>query len=236
TASAPTGTPPIGTTPSLADAVNRARDPNFPEHARIYKSTGVVVKGQQPGGVVPPTPQVTQAGSAVVLNFEGADLREVVRNVLGDILNESYTIDPNVGGQVTIRTTSGIPREALPATLETLLRMNGATMVYEDKLWKIVPQTAAARRNATPQLGNSSRALPAGFSVQIVPLRYVGVAEMLKILEPFAKDAQAVRADVPRNLLILSGTEEELRHLRETIDMFDIDWMSGMSAGVFTLH
>ena len=34
------------------------------------------------------------AGGGVVLNFEGADLREVVRNILGDILNESYTIDP----------------------------------------------------------------------------------------------------------------------------------------------
>ena len=59
---------------------------------------------------------------------------------------------------------------------------------------------------------------------------------MMRILEPFAKDAQAVRADELRNLLILSGTERELRHLIETIDMFDIDWMAGMSAGVFTLQ
>jgi general secretion pathway protein D len=175
-------------------------------------------------------------GGPIVLNFEGADLREVVRNVLGDILNQPYTIDPNVGGQVTIRTTAGIQRDALPATLETLLRMNGATMVYEGNLWKIVPQSAAVRGNVTPQLGNSARALPQGYSVQIVPLKYIGVRDMLRILEPFAKDAQAVRADDVRNLLILSGTEPELRHLLETIDMFDIDWMSGMSAGVFTLQ
>jgi general secretion pathway protein D len=236
TASAPTGTPPIGTTPSLADAVNRARDPNFPEHARIDKGTGVVVKGQQPGGVVPPTPQVTQAGSAVVLNFEGADLREVVRNILGDILNESYTIDPAVGGQVTIRTSSGIPRDLLPATLEMLLRMNGATMVKEANVWKIVPQAAAVRGNVTPQLGGVQRALPQGFSVQIVPLRYVSAREMQRILEPFARDATAVRIDDTRNLLILAGTEIELRHLLDTVAMFDIDWMSGMSAGVFTLQ
>jgi general secretion pathway protein D len=37
-------------------------------------------------------------------------------------------------------------------------------------------------------------------------------------------------------MLVLSGTERELRHLMETIDMFDIDWMAGMSAGVFTLQ
>ena len=72
--------------------------------------------------------------------------------------------------------------------------------------------------------------------MQIVPLRYVGVRDMLRILEPFAKDAQAIRADELRNLVILSGTERELRHLMETIDMFDIDWMAGMSAGVFTLQ
>ena len=151
--------------------------------------------------------------NTVVLNFEAADLREVVRNILGDILNESYTIDSAVGGQVTIRTTRGIAREVLPETLEMLLRMNGATMIREDGIYKIVPQANAARGNVTPQLGNARRPLPPGFSVQIVPLKYVGAPEMLKLLEPFAKDAQAIRIDPTRNLLILSGTEAELRHL-----------------------
>src|SRR5207248_3857196 len=150
----------------------------------------------------PPPAQATGAG--IVLNFEGADLREVVRNILGDILNESYTIDPAVGGQVTIRTSTGIPREALPSTLETLLRMNGATMVREGGIYKIVPQAAATRGNVTPQLGNSQRSLPPGFSVQVVPLRFVGVREMMRILEPFARDAATMRGDDTRNLLILS--------------------------------
>ncbi len=221
----------------LADVAARAADPEAKgDPYRIFKGTGVVVRGQQPGGGVPPSPAAPPGGGGVVLNFEGADLREVVRNILGDILGESYTIDPAVGGQVTIRTTSGVPRDALYATLETILRMNGATMVKEGGLFKILPQAAAVRGNVTPQLGSSQRALPAGFSVQIVPLRYVGVRDMLRILEPFAKDAQAVRADELRNLLVLAGTERELRHLIETVDMFDIDWMAGMSAGVFTLQ
>ena len=227
-------------TPELADATARAAagPPTAQEKAQayIYRGSGVVVKGQQKGGGLPPGPPAQPVGGGVVLNFEGADLREVVRNILGDILNENYTIDPAVGGTVTIRTSSGIPREALPATLETLLRANGATMVKSGGLYMVVPQAAAVRGNVTPQLGNSTRALPAGFSVQIVPLRYVGVREMLRILEPFAKDAQAVRPDELRNMLILAGTERELRHLMDTIDMFDIDWMTGMSAGVFTLQ
>ncbi|MBK9704453.1 MAG: type II secretion system secretin GspD [Betaproteobacteria bacterium] len=160
----------------------------------------------------------------------------MIRNILGDILNESYTIDQSVGGTVTIRTSSGIPRDALIATLETLLRMNGAAMVKEGGLYKIVPQAAAVRGNLAPQLGNSARSLPAGYSVQIVPLRYIGVREMARILEPFVKDATAIRPDDLRNLLVLSGTERELKHLLDTIDTFDVDWMAGMSVGLFTLQ
>ena len=244
TADAPparTGSVPKGLSPALAEttAAAQAGMPSTQEklQAHLYRGTGVVVKGQSPGGGVPPPPQTqAAAGGGSVLNFEGADLREVVRVILGDLLNEPYTIDPAVGGSVTLRTSAGIAKEALPATLETLLRMNGATMVKSGGLYMVVPQAAAVRGNVTPQLGSSSRALPAGFSVQIVPLKYVGVREMMRILEPFARDAQAVRPDELRNMIVLSGTERELRHLMDTIEMFDIDWMAGMSAGVFTLR
>jgi general secretion pathway protein D len=233
---APPVSPVPGVSPELATAAQRTRVPNPDDSARTYKGTGVVVRGQVPGapGGLPPTQAA--AGGNVVLNFEGADLREVVKNILGDILNESYTIDASVGGQVTIRTTSGISRSALPATLETLLRMNGATMVKEDGLYKILPSAIAARGNVTPQLGNSQRPLPSGFSVQVVPLRYIGTREMMRILEPLAKDGTAVRPDDLRNLLILTGTERELKHLLETIDLFDVDWIAGMSVGLFTLQ
>jgi general secretion pathway protein D len=150
---------------------------------------------------LPPPPQGAVAtGPSVALNFEGADLRDVIRNILTDILNESYTIEPQVGGTVTIRTSSGIPREALPATLEMLLRMNGAAMVKEGNIWKILPATAAVRGNLTPQLGNSTRALPPGYTVQIVPLRYMSARQMASVLEPFVKEATSVRVDDMRNL------------------------------------
>jgi general secretion pathway protein D len=205
--------------------------------ARLYKGTGQLVRGQLPGGGLPAAPPAAaSSGPSVTLNFEGADLRDVVRNILTDILNESYTIEPTVGGSVTIRTTSGIAREALPATLEMLLRMNGAAMVKESGIWKITPTATAVRGNVTPQLGNSSRALPQGYSVQIIPMRYIGARQMAAVLEPFVKDATTVRVDDLRNLLILSGTELELRHLLETVDMFDVNWMGGMSVGLFTLQ
>jgi general secretion pathway protein D len=224
------------TAPDSGTALSAAPE-KPPEQSRLYKGTGVLFQGQEEGGAVTPQPKPPPPpGPAVTLNFEGADIREVARNILGDILNESYTIDPAVGGTVTIRTTSGIPREALPATMEMLLRMNGATMTRQGGIWKILPAAAAVRGNVTPQLGASSRALQPGFSVVIVPLHYVGVRQMATLLEPFVKDQTTVRVDDLRNLLILSGTELELKHLLATVEMFDINWMAGMSAGLFTLQ
>ena len=207
-----------------------------PEQSKLYKGSGVLVDGQLIGGEIPALVRAPAPGPAVTLNFEGADIRDVIRNILGDIMNESYTIDPAVGGTVTIRTTAGIPRESLPATMEMLLRMNGATMTKEGGIWKVLPAAAAVRGNVTPQLGSVSRALRPGYSVLIVPLQYVGVRQMATLLEPFVKDQTTVRVDDLRNLLILSGTEFELKHLLETVDMFDINWMAGMSAGLFTLQ
>ncbi|MDR1529790.1 MAG: type II secretion system secretin GspD [Burkholderiales bacterium] len=229
---------------ALAETADRVKTgADEPDRVKVFKGTGIMVKGQQAGGGVPiggasaaqsrqPSKQKIEN---IVLNFEAADLREVIRNILGDILGEAYIIDPTVNGQVTIRSTSGLSGDALYATLETLLRMNNSTMIKENGVYKIIPAAAGVKGIVTPQLGNSQRPLPKGFSVQIVPLKYVSASEMMSILEPFAKDAQAMRADDTRNLIILSGTELELRHLMETIEMFDIDWMAGMSVGMFTL-
>ena len=49
-----------------------------------------------------------------------------------------------------------------------------------------------------------------GFSVQIVPLTFTSAREMVRLVEPFAKDAQAVRADDIASRLQLSLPETQL--------------------------
>lgn len=201
------------------------------ERYKVFYGSGVVVKPAAPPAAV------TDAGGNLTLNFEGADLREVLRTILGDILRENYIVDPRVGGTVTLRTARPIPRSAAMHTLEELLRMNGAIMVREgDGVFRIVPVAAAGKGNATPQLADGSTPLPGGYSIQVVPLKHIGVADMAKILEPLAGESSSVRMDPLRNLIILAGTQLQLKHMMETIDMFDVDWISGMSVGLFTLR
>ena len=172
----------------------------------------------------------------ITLNFENTDIREVVKVILGDLLQVNYILDPAVQGGVTMQTGRPLTREALLPTLETLLRMNGAAVVFSQGLYRVVPVASAMKGALTPQLTGSSKPLPAGYGVQVVPLRYIGATEMSKILQPLVADGNIVRVDAGRNLLVIAGAGRELEYIMETIDTFDVDWIAGMSVGFFQLQ
>ncbi|MFZ5483281.1 MAG: type II secretion system secretin GspD [Pseudomonadota bacterium] len=207
-----------------------AEDARSQDRYSLYPGTGVLVKP------VSSKPYQQVAGE-LTLNFEGADLREVVKTVLSDILKESYIMDPRVAGSITLHTRRPIPRSAVLPTLETVLRMSGAVLLRQDDgVYQVLPANLAGKGNLTPRLAELDKRLPGGYSIQIVPLKFIGVTDMAKLLEPVLPDPSAVRVDLLRNILVLSGTEPELRHMFETIEMFDVDWLAGMSVGLFTLQ
>lgn len=173
---------------------------------------------------------VTPAAGDVTLNFEGASIRDVVK-VVFDTLQENYVIDPQVQGEVTVQTSRPLPKDMLIPTLESLLRMNDAALVREGGVYKVVP-VASATSKLSPRLSRPKL----GFGVRIVPLRYVSASEMQKILEPFVPQGGVLRVDTARNLLILAGTSQELANLQETIDIFDVNWLKGMSVGLYKLQ
>ena len=180
------------------------------------------------------SPSPSPTGSDVTLNFDNTSLLEVVQVILSDLLGQSYVVAPGVGGSVTLQSARPIPRDALMGTLEMLLRMNGAALVRDGANYRIVPREQALSSGVTPQLGDSARPIPVGFSVQVIPLRYIAASEMRDILEPLVDPDSVVRVDTVRNMLVLAGSGTEMTRLIETVDVFDVDWMAGMSVAMFT--
>ncbi|MBV2091045.1 MAG: type II secretion system secretin GspD [Candidatus Thiodiazotropha sp. (ex Ctena orbiculata)] len=198
----------------------------------LFYGTGKFVKQGQTGARRGAS---ESASGDITLNFEKADLREVVQTVLGELLNENYILDPAVKGAVTIQTGKSLRKTDLLPTLETLLHMNGAAMVLVDGIYRILPLSKAIQGQQVPRLADGSAPIPAGYALQVVPLRYIGVREMAQILQPLAPANSVIRVDATRNLLVLGGTSGELASMLETIQLFDVDWMEGLSVGFFPL-
>ena len=150
------------------------------------------------------------------------------------MLQETFVIGPGVSGQVTFSTSKPVSRDQLMPILELLLRWNGAAMVYTEGRYHILPISQAIQGNLVPVL--SRQALAMGYEVRVVPLKYIGAVEMARILEPYMRAGAMVRVDPARSMLFLAGTQEELRNYQQTVDIFDVDWLAGMSVGIYPLH
>ncbi len=178
--------------------------------------------------------EILDTEDGVMLNFVRTEIDGVAAAILGDYLKRNYIIDPEVTGSITIQTSRPLPRDALLPALEAALRLNNAAIVQTDSLYKIVPLSKATDSGVPVRARSPVRGH--GFSVLIAPLRYVSAAEMEKILAPVALTENILRVDEVRNVLVLSGTEDELEALQDVIDIFDVDWLSGMSFGLFRLR
>lgn len=179
-------------------------------------------------------PGAVPAGPAVSLKFEQAPVTEVVHAVLGDILQLPYLINQPVSGALTIHTQSPLPRDKVLPVLEAVLQANGLAMV-RDAAGVFHVGKPETLRGVAPSLGNAGGALPPGQNLVIVPLQFVGAAEMAEILKPVAPAEAFVRIDGTRNLLVLAGSRAQVEGWMDIVSTFDVDILKGMSIGLFPL-
>jgi general secretion pathway protein D len=164
----------------------------------------------------------------ITLNLLDVSIAEAAKAILRDILQANYSIDGRVTGSVTIQTTQPISRSQLLAMFDAVLRDNGAAMAATAQGFRILPASEAVRAAATLDLDLREPARP-GVRNHVVSLAYVSAVEIATVLEPLAPPGMVVRVDEKRNHLVLSGTDQEVGAIKDTIALFDVDWMRGMS-------
>ncbi|HEY5802958.1 MAG TPA: type II secretion system secretin GspD [Lysobacter sp.] len=198
---------------------------------QIRRGTGQVINNS--AGSAPP-PNLGATSGTATFNFEGESLHAVVKAILGDMLGQNYVIAPGVQGTVTLATPKPVsPAEALNL-LEMVLGWNNARLVFSGGRYNVVASDQALAGNVAARTGGASNAR--GFEVRTVPLKFVSATEMEKILKPYARPNAIVNVDNSRNVITVGGSRAELENYLRTIQVFDVDWLAGMSVGVFPLQ
>ncbi len=201
-----------------------------PSKAKIQYGTGEFINKEAAERI----PTTDESSGAATFNFENEAIQVVVKTILGDLLQQNYVISPDVGGTVTFATPRPINSEQAMAVLEMLLSWNNATMVRKEGRYIVLPIARAipgnlAPRTIKPKAGD-------GYQVIAVPLKYISATAMQELLKPYAKPEAVVRADNARAMLILAGIASDLRTYMDTIEIFDVDWLKGMSVGIYPLE
>lgn len=197
----------------------------------------VVVRGREPSAATPVSQHAAAAAGTsgdVTLNFAGADIRDVVGQVLGETLKLNFVIDPEVSGPVNFNISRPLAREEILPTLEAVLNSRGATMVQVNGIIRVMPMRKDGKPSAAAPMGHGS-AQAIGERTQVFELRFVGATDMQHVLEKVLPSGQGISPDDKRHLLVVQGSPTELQLAQDTIRVFDVDQLSGMSMALVPL-
>ena len=222
------------------------------------------ISGQlgKPAGVSMPPPQTVKPATPqragltsygrVSLNFDDADIYSVIQTVFGEILKVNYIIDYRVNGRVTFRSVSPVAVEKVLPLMEVILKLNGAAIIEDGELYRIVPtelkdkkdikvflyhvQNAKAKdiANMLQQLflgaksqttDRSSKSSPEPTSSSALPAqsaKAMVAGNRQSGAEGILSDDVKIFADEKLNAIVVLGTREDFDIIKQTISELDI--------------
>ncbi len=216
--------PPANALPPSAGPATGASMPPANLDDRTVRST--ILRGTGPFRPPAPPPVEVLPGGDVNLNFPGVDVAAVAKAILGDTLGVTYSVDPAVHGVVTVKTNKPIRRNAVLGFFEQSLTNAGLVLANRSGTYLILP--AATARGQAPVVGPNDE----GYGNETIQLKFVNAEQLRKLVDPLVPNAVSI-ADPTQNVLIVSGNSTQRRALRELVAQFDVDWLRGMSFGLF---
>lgn len=169
----------------------------------------------------------------VKVSFDNAPVSAVLEAVLGDLLKVPYSLEGDVQGTISLISTDPVPQEAVLDMLESALEVQGIALMKGSNGIYRIGKSETLRREAPIALRES--VATRGYSVRIVPLRYLSVLEAETILEPLGMKENILRVDPLRNILLLGASAPQMQNALRTLNMLDVDVLSGMSFGIYEL-
>ena len=126
---------------------------------------------------------------------------------------------------ITLKTQSDLTKSEAIMALETVMGMNGITVVpIGDKFFKVVTEAAAVGSGGT-FTSNSSAMLPdlGKFITEIVQLKYADPAQVVAALQLFSRSQNSVIFIPSTGSLILRDYTENVKRMLEMVEKLDVE-------------
>jgi len=165
-----------------------------------------------------------QEENYIILNFDNADLKDVI-NTVGSITNENFIVSPGLDARITIHSAKKIPVSEVFNVFESVLEINGMSLVRSGKFFKIVPGTAAKQKPLDVRKSNDADAIndvdrPV---TQIVSVNYVPVSEVSTVLTPMLSQFGSIIPNPRNNLLIINDLSSSIIRLLKVLQEIDVN-------------
>ncbi len=199
------------------------------------QSKAVASEIAQTSFIPPAQPSGTNNPNDIQLNFRNAPL-EMVLNYLSDAAGLIIVLDTRVSGNVTVK-GSHLTRDEAVDLLNSVLNKNNYAAIRNGRTLNIVDKNDAKTRDIPVKTGNNPEEIPKNAEIvtQIIPIRFVEARQLVSDLTSFVSPQATVVANEAGNSIVITDTQQNIRHLTEIIKAIDSSAQSETEIRVFRL-
>lgn len=158
------------------------------------------------------------SGDPVTLDFQGADLRAVLRTFAEISNGLNIVIDPTIQGQVDL-SLRDVPWDQ---ALDIILRANKLGYSVDGNIVRIVPLNVLAAENEERRKLAEAQALAGELRTLTVPVSYARAADLVPVITRSTLSARGdVQVDARTNTLIIRDLAERLTSASDLVRVLD---------------
>ncbi len=197
--------------------------------------SGSLLVAQAPQQTQPQTAPPKAAGPSLVLNLPNASLAEVI-DLLARRLKINYILDPRVKGNITVHTYGEVKSTEVQGLLETILRVNGYSLVQVGDLYRIVPSAEVNRLPIMPRVaGQQPIADDESLMMNLIFLKFASAVEIEKLIKEFLGEGSKAIVYEPANLLILLDNGRNMIRTMELVQLFDSEVLASQRIRLYEM-
>jgi general secretion pathway protein D len=212
-----------------------------PGTARVAQPTGTPMPAPSASAMQPVTlapPAGTDSNpDELRLNFDNVPL-DMVLNYLSDAAGFIIVMDTQVHGNVSVISSHPMTRIEAVDLLNAVLNQNGYAAIRNGRTLTIVDKNDAKTRDIPVNTYSGDPAsIPKNDEIvtEIIPIRYVDASQLVSDLSSFVSPQATIVANQAGNSIVITDTQENIRHLVEIVAAIDSSAAGETEIRVFPL-
>ena len=170
------------------------------------------------------------------LTFDDMDIYPVLDDVLGNILELNFVVDPAIRGTISVRIQGKYSKNELLDLFNSMLQMHGLAIVHGDYgLYKVVKKSGSPKQGDTVLSESAKRANP-GDVTRVFQLRYLSAQHTITNLKNFISAGAVILAVPSSNSVVITDTAENLRKVSRIISLLDTNLFKQVHWKLFSLE
>jgi general secretion pathway protein D len=178
----------------------------------VCVSSGSAQTAAVPGKTVPE--------EKIAIDFDNVDIKVFIK-FISRITDRNFVVDSRVRGNVTVISPTKLSREEVYKVFESVLEINGFSVVESGGISKIIPIPDAKGDNIDTRMTSAADDPSDRLVTRIIPLKYADSDELQRLFIPLLPKGSVMLSYRDTNMLIVTASLSSIDRLLKIIHAID---------------